>query len=534
MSLNLKVLSYKGQPPPVPITVDLSQAGGTIGRSEDRDLVLPDPSRYISRCHALISYEAGRYLFEDTSLSGSFFLSKKKQVHQNRIQLEDGDQIEIGDYEIGVTIYDLEETRLFSVTLPQNHTEPFQVASASFAPAQAVADRNDAEDSDTGTTKYDNFEAVVKFINQKIKAADNQPSPELVGNHALADENNAVFNEADDDDAAAQDSQLILLTEKVQLFENENDYSSDSGSDSRGGSNSTSAHHVKASPVPAIEPLKGGKANVLGDDTSEKSQLENSPEIDFEKPLSDIRAFVRDLPIILPFEKNTDTVDDARKEDMENDSAQSSDVGAEYDVEPEPYLLSKTQVMLFKSFLNAAGITDEDFYKTEDIPDLMETAGKLLRELVLGLMTLIKARAEARTQLRLEGTLLEPTNNNPIKFSADVEDALKILLDRKQKGFLSGLEAVRSSHADIRSHQLAMTVGIQAALKKALERFNPELFSQRHANSLFFLRKAKCWNTYCEEFRENVIKSIENFLDEEFVNAYEGQIAKLDESDNAH
>ena len=79
-----------------------------------------------------------------------------------------------------------------------------------------------------------------------------------------------------------------------------------------------------------------------------------------------------------------------------------------------------------------------------------------------------------------------------------------------------------------------MTVGIQAALKKTLERFDPEPYSQRYAKSLFFLRKAKSWDTYCEEYRDNVINSLENFLDEEFVSAYEEQMAKLAESPDKH
>jgi type VI secretion system protein ImpI/type VI secretion system protein len=206
----------------------------------------------------------------------------------------------------------------------------------------------------------------------------------------------------------------------------------------------------------------------------------------------------------------------------------------DFDVEPQPYLLSKSQIELFKTFLNAAGITDENSIRTEDIPNCMKTAGHIFRELVDGLKSLIKARAESRNQLRLEGTLLEATDNNPLKFDLNLDETLKILLIGKQKGFLSGVNAVKESYADIKSHQLAMTVGIQAALKKVLERFNPESYIQRYAKEIFFLRKTKCWDTYCEEYQDKVIESLENFLDEEFANAYEKQIAKLNNPTDDH
>ena len=82
------------------------------------------------------------------------------------------------------------------------------------------------------------------------------------------------------------------------------------------------------------------------------------------------------------------------------------------------------------------------------------------------------------------------------------------------------------------SHQIAMTIGIQAALKKTLQRFDPKPYAQRYKKNLSFLQKAKCWDDYSQDYQKIVIKSLEKFLDDEFVRAYEKQIDRLSESED--
>ena len=67
MLLTLKVMSCRGLPSPEEISACFDQRNGTIGRADDNDLVLPDPENFISRLHANISYEDGRYSISDKS-----------------------------------------------------------------------------------------------------------------------------------------------------------------------------------------------------------------------------------------------------------------------------------------------------------------------------------------------------------------------------------------------------------------------------------------------------------------------------------
>jgi type VI secretion system protein len=106
MSLSVKVIGYKRQPPVSPMSISFDREGGTIGRlpSPENKFYLPDPDKYISRKHAVIRYENGFYYLTDTSTAGTFFTDKNMKVHRDSTQLTDGDRLRIGDYELMVSI----------------------------------------------------------------------------------------------------------------------------------------------------------------------------------------------------------------------------------------------------------------------------------------------------------------------------------------------------------------------------------------------------------------------------------------------
>ena len=52
--LTIRVISYKDAPVDTPVSAEFREDGGTIGRSPECTLVLPDPERVISRTHATV------------------------------------------------------------------------------------------------------------------------------------------------------------------------------------------------------------------------------------------------------------------------------------------------------------------------------------------------------------------------------------------------------------------------------------------------------------------------------------------------
>jgi type VI secretion system protein len=89
-------------------SVTLTQENGTLGRSENNTLVLPDSNRWISGQHAVIKYQAPDYYLTDTSTNGVLFKplnqSPRPLGNGNTIKLNDGDQFEIGDYVIAAKL----------------------------------------------------------------------------------------------------------------------------------------------------------------------------------------------------------------------------------------------------------------------------------------------------------------------------------------------------------------------------------------------------------------------------------------------
>jgi hypothetical protein len=74
-----------------------SQSGGTIGRSTDCTLTLPDPERLVSRVHAEISYSKGRYFIRDLSINGVYLNGSDSPIGRgNSAELHNGDRISIG------------------------------------------------------------------------------------------------------------------------------------------------------------------------------------------------------------------------------------------------------------------------------------------------------------------------------------------------------------------------------------------------------------------------------------------------------
>src|SRR4051812_14504269 len=97
MSFTLRIKSYRNQPLPTPITRYFDAAGGSIGRTADNDLVLQDPSKYISRSHSKIIFRDGSFFIADVGSNPSL-VNDRPLGNGREVKLAHGDRIAIGDY----------------------------------------------------------------------------------------------------------------------------------------------------------------------------------------------------------------------------------------------------------------------------------------------------------------------------------------------------------------------------------------------------------------------------------------------------
>ena len=97
----LTVLSYSGLAAEG-LSARFDEMGGTIGRADNNQLVLPDPERSISRLHAKVVFRAGQYAIVDNGsnpigVNGSAVPAGREQI------IQPGDQVQIGSYLLTVT-----------------------------------------------------------------------------------------------------------------------------------------------------------------------------------------------------------------------------------------------------------------------------------------------------------------------------------------------------------------------------------------------------------------------------------------------
>ena len=158
---------------------------------------------------------------------------------------------------------------------------------------------------------------------------------------------------------------------------------------------------------------------------------------------------------------------------------------------------------------------------------VLQSLGQIMRELVLGISNNLHLRAEQKNVLRLPTTTIQPQNNNPLKFSASVEEALSYLLFRESPEYLSAVDAVREAFGDMRQHQQHLLSAVRTAVVDYIGQLDPETLENKlgRGNALLgAANKLKYWDLFKDLFQ--VVSQCEpgqfphQFL-EELARAYE-------------
>jgi type VI secretion system protein ImpI len=235
--------------------------------------------------------------------------------------------------------------------------------------------------------------------------------------------------------------------------------------------------------------------------------------------------------------------------DEEFRSALFGGVSEEPEQEPEPLLdesikdvgskstdkpVDVTAEDLFDSFLDGLGISRVELHPSVNRPDMLLTAGQVLRQFVKGTTDLLASRANLKNTFRLDQTTVLPRQNNPMKFSVDTNDLLKQLLVGGEGEYLGAQDSIREVCRDLINHQNAFLDAMNSAFIEFADRFEPEElqdgFDRTMGSSLFgFMNKAKYWQLYCELYPVMTEKGGGRFpqmFAEEFVKAYERQVTE--------
>jgi len=186
------------------------------------------------------------------------------------------------------------------------------------------------------------------------------------------------------------------------------------------------------------------------------------------------------------------------------------------------------------SFFRGAGIDPR-----EVPPETAAMFGQILKLVVQGTIEVLRARTEIKSEFRLAVTRLKVSENNPLKFSVNADDAMASLLSKRNSAYLQPLEAFQDAFEDIRNHQLAMLAGMRAGFDSLLERFDAAALQERfdkqikRGGLLSMSSKSRYWDLFEEFSRElgsDRDSAFRRLFGEEFGAAYESQLDKLKRS----
>ena len=166
-----------------------------------------------------------------------------------------------------------------------------------------------------------------------------------------------------------------------------------------------------------------------------------------------------------------------------------------------PGVSSISAAEFVQRFAKGAGLST-DALGWQDPGAFAEQLGGLMRLVAIELKQLLAARAESKRIARSANqTMIQAQDNNPLKFSPTVDDALQLIFGKPKSGYLSAQKAFDESFKDLKAHQIKTYSAMQHALRMLVEDLDPQAIAEsmaqeRGLDSLLGSRKAKMWDAY--------------------------------------
>ncbi len=511
MSLSLTVTSYKGQPPLQPMSISLDQNGATIGRASDNHWILPDPDKYLSSHHAVINYANGAYRITDTSSNGVYVLPSATPLGRNNsVELQDGDQLAMGEYTIAVRIAPLAEEPLAN-TLAEtpfggtdNHQtfvdDPFMDLGAD--PLAAIIEdeapsRADPFSSIDATPAADDFFSTPDALStDDAFGAESNHAPSL--HEAFSPNSGHIENHFEDAALAEPDP----LPEGSNSFLPENWFEDDE-------------------PAPAVPSV---------DERPDKPLKPTEAAQPLDAPI--MAAAPRKEKLIKPKPPSAKPKPAPKPAAETAPSTEAAPATAE---QPSPRPLSCSDQSVIESFCQGAQINTE--LAAQFDADTFVGIGRMFRTAMEGAMEVLLARTRIKNEMRLDVTTIRAAENNPIKFSVSVDEVFaRLLTQDDNSGYMDPVDAVQEAFDDIKIHQVAVIAGMQTALQSVLQRFNPDRLEQRLQKespisaSIPIHRQATLWRQFeqlYEAIESEAQDDFNHLFGRAFAKAYEEQIQRL-------
>lgn len=517
--LTIRAISLNGQPVIEPIEAEFDELGGSIGRADGNVLVLPDPERHISRTQATIACRQGAYVIRDCGSSLPVVVNGRPLGKGGEATLAGGDSLQIGGYALQallapppqrapppapaprddpLAMFTPADGDPFGRGLPpaQGHIDPgFDPFAGSAAPRQPPAALPpripDEFDLGPGSTPD---------IDQMFGLGQASPVDPLGAGSPLAEPARPGAQPLSEDPLVALGAAPPRPVPAAQRDD---------------------AMEIRAAYIPPTVSFGGGAPAPV--DTNSMMYSWNAAPVAPAAPGA-IRT------VVVPSPSPSPPAPGAAPSPREAGGAMRESAPA---AAPAP--ADTASAGLLRAFLAGAGVPGLDLHGALT-PDDMHAIGQLLRVATQGMLDLLQARALIKREMHAGVTIIVARENNPLKFSPNVDVALAHLLAPRAPGFMEPVAAVKDACDDLRAHQFGFMAGMRAALDGVLQRFDPARLERRlsEKNVLDALlpmhRNARLWALFGELHGELMREAQDDFdtlFGKQFVRAYEAQLERL-------
>lgn len=482
MSVSLKIVSFKGQPFDKDEPVILGEQGGTIGRLDSCDLVLPDMDKIVSRQHASIEMENGSFVLTDRSLGGTFIDNSPAPINNSSVTLTDGMTVQIGEYQIIVNL------------LPDNAGDSSPFAADAFPSDSLIS----AESS-----PFDEENALLNVSDESPGLAEVPENPftmEAAGELLTSPENEFVPSSEQSENFSTLNDSFIPPVPKSENHANDEipeDFNFEDFFNEEKSTPVSTPDLIKSAIEPPIEPLINPQPQAIQEANSLLDNIENPMQ---ESVVSEPESSLSEIEI------------------------PSVATDANQPVQHQP--IDNNSISFLQAFLQGAGLPQLQIEST-DQEDKMQRIGAMFRQFAESTVAVLRSRAEFKSLFRVTVTTIKKTDNNPLKFSVNTDEALQHLINDGQGGFKKSVDAIDEGFQDLLNHQMAMQAGIQASLQEILNQFEPGRIEKIYQEGMVLNKKAKCWDRYSEVYARLAESAIDDFYGDAFAEAYEQQMKQI-------
>ncbi|NTV96338.1 MAG: type VI secretion system-associated FHA domain protein TagH [Thiobacillus sp.] len=583
------ILRATGTPAGVPlVSRAFGSGGGTIGRNPGCTLELPDPHRYISRVHAEIRQQDGRFFLKVISKVNPVVVNGSPVGFNQMVELKVGDVLSLGDYGFVAELGEGEPARFAAGPAVADPFAMFDGLTPSRSPAEDTLKQDpffrEQSPEEGPSTVWGGFEQPASSgsltdLVQAPPTSSDDPLMNILQGSETGKKGGAApparsVTPAPAQDASAVDRFLGLGDVEASLL-GQVTSPSDATLPGAGGLGDHGDHVLdinlpfnaparKAVSPPPAKPAQPAAPKPAAGEIDESifadllgslpGQPAPPPSAAPAKPSEDLFSLLDGLiepPPVAPAQPAAPQSATPQSAAPQPATPQPAAPQPQAVVAPAPHaepspvpaapVAGQAAVNLIAKLAEGLNMPGLQVPPAEAEAFMLEL-GKMFRTAVEGVHTLLLLRAEVKKELRAEDrTMIASRENNPLKHTETVEEALNYLLayGAANAAFLPPARAMEDAFRDMRAHELAVMAGMRAGLAGVLKRFDPKALEPRikKAGALDSmvpaLYKAKLWDTYTE-FYKDIESEAEDHFDKlfgrEFVRAYMEQTKQLKKS----